>query len=52
MFLLLTAGATAVMVFTRVAADADQETLLKSLQAVDDNRALFGVSGGARLLSG
>lgn len=51
-FLLLTAGVTAVMVFTRVAADADQDTLLESLRAVDENRELFGVSGAARLLSG
>ena len=52
MFLLFTAAATAVMVFTRVAADADQDTLLQSLKAVDENRALYGVSGGARFLSG
>ena len=52
MFLLFTAAATAVMVFTRVAADADQDTLLQSLKAVDDNRALYGISGGARFLSG
>lgn len=51
-FLLLTTAATAVMVFTRVAADADQDTLLQSLKAVDENRALYGVSGGARFLSG
>ena len=51
-FLLLTAAATAVMVFARVAADADQATLLESLRAVDENRALFGVSEAARLLSG
>lgn len=51
-FLLLTAAVTAVMVFTRVAADADQDTLLESLRAVDENRELFGVSGAARLLSG
>ena len=50
--LLLTAAATAVMVFTRVAADADQDTLLESLRAVDENRALYGISGVARLLSG
>ena len=50
--LLLTAAATAVMVFTRVAGDADQDTLLKSLRAVDENRALYGISGMARLLSG
>lgn len=51
-FLLLTAGATVVMVFTRVAADADQDTLLESLLAVDENRVMFGVSGAARLISG
>ena len=50
--LFATAAATAVMVFTRVAADADQDTLLESLLAVDENRALFGISGAARLLSG
>ena len=51
-FLLLTAAATALAVFARVAADADQDTLLESLLAVDDNRAIYGVSGAARLLSG
>lgn len=51
-FLLLTAAATAVAVFARVAADADQDTLLESLLAVDDNRAIYGISGAARLLSG
>ena len=50
--LLLTAAATAVMVFTRVTADADQDTLLESLRAVEENRALYGISGVARLLSG
>ena len=50
--LLLTAAATAVMVFTRVAADADQDTLLQSLRAVDENRAVYSSSGIARLLSG
>ena len=50
--LLLTAGVTAVMVFTRVAADADQDTLLESLRAVDENRALYSVSGVMRLLTG
>ena len=51
-FLLLTAAATAVMVFARVAADAEQDTLLLSLRAVDENRTLFSSSGVARLLSG
>ena len=50
--LLLTAAATAVMVFTRVTADADQDTLLESLRAVEENRVLYGISGVARLLSG
>ena len=50
--LLLTAAATAVMVFTRVAADADQDSLLESLRAVDENRAVYSISGIARLLSG
>ena len=40
------------MVFTRVAADADQDTLLESLRAVDENRAVYGISGVAQLLSG
>lgn len=52
MFLLLTAATTALMVSTRVAADTDQDTLLKSLSAIDENRALYAVSGAARLLSG
>ena len=50
--LLLTAAATAVIVFTRVTADADQDALLESLLAVDENRTLYGISGVARLLSG
>ncbi len=52
MCLLLAAAAMSVMVFTRVAAGADQDTLLESLRAVDANRALYGISGVARLLSG
>ena len=51
-FLLLTAVTTLVMVITRVAADADQETLLESLLAVDENRVMFGASGVARIISG
>ena len=50
--LLLTAATTAAMVFTRVVADADQGTLLESLRAVDENRAVYSISGIARLLSG
>ena len=52
LFLLLTAAATAVAVFARVAADADQDTLLESLLVVDENRAMYGVSGLARSVSG
>lgn len=51
-FLLLTAAATAAAVFTRVAADADQDTLLESLLAVDESRVVYGVSGIARSLAG
>ena len=51
-FLLLTAAATVVMVFARVSADADQSTLSESIIAISDNRALYGLSGAARLLSG
>ena len=50
--LLLTAAATAVMVFTRVAGEADQDTLLESLRPVDESWALYGISAVARLLSG
>ena len=52
LFLLLTAAATAVAVFARVAADADQDTLLESLLVVDENRAMYCVSGLARSVSG
>ncbi len=50
--LLVTAGLTVVMVYARVSADADQATLLQSLQAITANRGMFVVSGIARLLSG
>ena len=48
----LTAIAMVVMVIGRVAADADQPTLLASLNAIADSRFLYGVSGGARWVSG
>ncbi len=51
-FLLLTAAATIVMVSARIAADADQPTFAASLRAIADNRAMYGLSGAARLLSG
>ncbi len=40
------------MVIARVVADADQATLQESLRAIADNRAMYGLSGIARLLSG
>ena len=49
--LVLAAAATFVMVLTR-AAGADQDALLEPLHAVNENRALYGISGAARLLSG
>ena len=51
-FLLLTAAATVVMVLTRVSADADQPTLAESILAIANNRAIYGLSGSARMLSG
>ena len=52
LFLLLTAVATAVMVYARVAADADQDTLLESLHAIAANKAMYSLTGAARLVSG
>ncbi len=51
-FLIITAAATVLMVVTRVAADADHPTLAASLNAIAENRAVYGLSGAARLLSG
>ncbi len=51
-FLLLTAAATLVMVYSRVAADADQPTLLESLRAIEANKAMYTLTGTARLISG
>ena len=52
LFLLLTAAATIVMVYARVAADADQDTLLESLHAIAANKGMYSLSGAARLISG
>ena len=52
LFLLLTAAATIVMVYARVAADADQDTLLESLRAIAASQAMYSLSGAMRLLSG
>ena len=51
-FLLLTAFATVVMVIFRVAADADQPTLVESLVAVSEGKGLYGFGGVARFVSG
>ena len=51
-FLLLTALTTVVAVVTRVSADADQATLAQSLAAISDSKALYGIGGAARLVSG
>ena len=50
--LVLTALATVIMVIGRVAADADEPTLMGSLAAISANQALYTLSGGARLVSG
>ncbi len=50
--LLATALVTAVMVYARVASGTDQATMLESLRAVAENRELYALFGGARLVSG
>ena len=40
------------MVFARVTADADQPTLLESLRAIAENRAMYATSAVARIASG
>ena len=50
--LLLTAIATVVSVFTRVASGADQPTLLESLAAIAANTELYSIGGIARIASG
>ena len=51
-FLILTALTTIVAVVGRVAADADQPTLVESLSAITDNQLLYGFGGTGRLVSG
>ncbi|MCY4560485.1 MAG: hypothetical protein OXF79_29800 [Chloroflexi bacterium] len=51
-FLLLTALATAIMVPTRIMADADQPTLRLSLEAIDENTLAYIYSAVARIASG
>ncbi len=50
--MLLTAAATAVMVFARISANADQPTLLESLREIATNKAMYSASGIARAISG
>ena len=50
-FLLLTAAATVVMVFARIAADADRPDLLESIRAIAASKAMYSLSGAARLVS-
>ena len=50
--LVSTAAATAVMIFGRVAADADEPTLMDSLTAIASGRGEYTLSGAARLVSG
>ena len=50
--LLLTAATTILAVLARVSSDTDQTTLVESLRAIADNRALYGAGGAARILSG
>ena len=52
LLLLLTAAASALMAFARVSADADQPTLLESLHVIAVNKAMYSISGAARLASG
>jgi hypothetical protein len=52
MLLILTALASIIAVFGRVAADADQPTLVQSLSAISENQLLYGIGGGGRLVSG
>ncbi len=49
--LLLSAGATAVMVAARLVAEADQPTLEQSLQAIADSRAAYTLNGIARFIA-
>ena len=51
-FLLLTALTTVAAVVTRVSADADQVTLVESLAAISNSKALYSIGGAARLVSG
>ena len=51
-FLVATAAVTAFMVWARLAADADHPTVAAVLSGISDSPGWYGLSGGARLLSG
>ena len=51
-FLILTALITAVMVYARVASDADQGTFAETLRAVAENRGMYSLFGVTRVASG
>ena len=51
-FLILTAATTVIAVIGRVAADADQPTLVETLTAISENQVLYAVGGLGRLVSG
>lgn len=50
--LMLTAVITAVSAFGRLAADADQPTIKKTLDAISLNTGLYGMGGATRLIAG
>lgn len=52
MLLIITALVTALAVFGRISAGADQPTLQESLIAIADNALLYSISGLARAVSG
>ncbi len=52
MLLLLTAAASAVSAVARVSANVDYPAVAESLAAISESRTLYGLGGGARLVSG
>ena len=52
LLLIATVVVTLLMVAARVMVDADQPTLLESLEAIAESRISYGLSGAARLVSG
>ncbi len=52
LLLIVTAGATAVSVASRVAADADRADLMQTLLAISANQGLYSLAAAARVASG